>query len=48
MHKLWANKSNQFVLEMKMTHPAVQIYIWICVALLAQILQGYLLLVDNL
>lgn len=28
-----------------MTHPAVQIYIWICVALLAQILQGYLLLV---
>lgn len=28
-----------------MTHPAAQIYIWICVALLAQILQGYLLLV---
>lgn len=27
-----------------MTHPAVQIYIWICLALLAQILHGYSLL----
>ena len=44
MQKLWVNKTTQFVSGNKMTHPAVQIYIWICLALLAQMLQGYALM----
>lgn len=33
-----------FALGKEMPHPAVQIYIWICLALLVQMLHGYLLL----
>ena len=44
LHKLWLSKTTQFVSDTKMTHPAVQIYIWICLALFAQILHGYALM----
>jgi energy-coupling factor transporter transmembrane protein EcfT len=44
VHKLLLSKTKQFVSDTKVTHPAVQIYIWICLALFAQILHGYALM----
>ena len=44
LHKLWLSKTNQSASGVKLTHPALQIYIWICLALLAQILHGYSLM----
>ena len=44
MYKLRLSKTNKSASGKKLTHPALQIYIWICLALLTQILHGYSLM----
>lgn len=44
LHRLRINKKDDSVDEKGMMHPAVQVYIWVCLALLTQILNGQLLM----
>jgi len=43
LHKQWINKTCCSVQEQDMPHPAVQIYLWICFTLAAQMLEARML-----